>query len=115
MNRKSIVERVRLAISVAGLAGLSALSACSEQTPGGLRYIEPEQFRIQDPGGPNSAATGTGCGETEKEAMTDARRTAQYNLRAMLGAGGYKVDFEILREVPGQGRYCVEVEARAVR
>ena len=94
---------------------LSALPGCADETPGGLRYIESGQVRIQDPGGPHAAATGTGCGETEKEALTNARATAQYNLRTVLGAGTYKVDFRILREVPGNKRFCVEVEARAIR
>jgi hypothetical protein len=90
-------------------------SGCAGETQGQLRYIEGEQYRITDPGGPGSAATGIGCGDDEREALTNARATAQYNLRGMLGAGTYKVDFEILRQVPGQGRICVEVEARAVR
>ena len=94
---------------------LSALSGCSDETPGGLRYIESDQVRIQDPGGPHAAATGTGCAETEKEALTNARATAHYNLRTVLGAGNYKVEFRILREVPGDKRFCVEVEARAIR
>lgn len=115
MIRLSLTPIGPLAAWIAALAALSLLAACTEEKPGGLRYIQPDQYSIQDPGGPRSAATGTGCGETEKVAMTNARRTAQYNLRTMLGAGTYKVVFEILREVPGEGRYCVEVEARAVR
>jgi hypothetical protein len=105
----------RLTLLLLALTIGSGLSGCAKETPGGLRNIEADRFRIQDPGGPHSAATGTGCGETEKEAVSTARSTAQYNLRTMLGAGTYKVDFTIPREVPGQGRYCVEVEARAVR
>ena len=105
-------------LACAGLALMAALglSGCSGETPGGRRYIEKDQFTIKDPGGPHAAATGKGCGETENEALANARATAQYNLRTVLGAGTYKVDFTILRpEVPGNKRFCVEVEARAVR
>lgn len=106
---------VRAGLVLAAALALSALSGCAEETPGGLRYVEADQVRIQDPGGPHAAATGIGCAETDTEALTNARATAQYNLRTVLGSGKYKVDFRILREVPGNKRYCVEVEARVIR
>jgi len=103
------------AFAAASILGLAVALSCSGETPGQLRYIEDDQIRIEDPGGPHSAATGIGCGNTEGEALTAARSTANYNLRTILGAGRYKVAFEVLREVQGNSPHCVEVEARVVR
>ena len=103
-----------LVAPVLGLLAL-ALGACAK--PGDpLLDTRPERYRVIDPGGVNAAATGEGCGFTDKDALEAARKVAHYNLRSMTGNADYKVEFRMLRQtVAERDRICVEVEARAVK
>jgi hypothetical protein len=101
-------------IRLAGVAlMLALLAACGPERPRGpLDYTRDENFAIDDPGGRQATATGTGCGYTQNEAIFEARRTANYNLRGVMGAGRYRVDYETMRQYREASRYCADVLAR---
>jgi hypothetical protein len=106
-----MLKQSRAVLAWLAIAALG-LGTCGEGPRGGLQFIQDDQFAIRDPGGAGSAATGIGCGLDDNEALFEARRTAHYNLRGMLGPGRYAVHFETLRRFRDAERHCAEVEAR---
>ncbi len=102
-------------LTLVGMAAAGCATAEKEPQAERFPYIQDRNFQMRDEGTPHTVATGIGCGGSEKEALTDARRTAHYNLRGVTGNADYKIRFTVLREVPKPGRICVEVEAAVVR
>lgn len=97
------------------LAGL-VLAACggAPQPTGELREILDENHQIADPGIIGASATGRGCAVSRNEALTMARRVAQFNLRSLTGSARYKVRYELLDETEDLKGFCVVFSARAV-
>ena len=79
--------------------------------PRPLQAIQDENHSIERPGERNAAATGVGCALTASDAVTNAEKTAHFNLRSMMGPGKYDVQFRVLREVPDSALICYEVRA----
>ncbi len=77
-------------------------------------YIQDDQFEIGNPSRTEARATGIACGDSEKDALQKAKKTAHYNLRGITGNANYAVLFSLPREVPEEGPFCVEVEAQAI-
>ena len=97
---------------IAALA-LLAIAACADERPRGpLDFTQDDQFAIGDPGGRQATATGIGCATTARVALTEAQRTAQYNLRGVMGPGRYRMRLETIRDYRDGERFCAEVEAR---
>ena len=94
---------------IAGI--LLVLAGCAADPRGDLDSLRDDQFRIRNPGEPGAAATAIGCGESKKDALANARRAAEYNLRSMMGARRLRIRFETLGRIPDPQRVCVEVEA----
>lgn len=104
---------VRALLLAAGCA-VMVLTGCAGERPlGPTDYVRDEHFAISDPGGRKATATGIGCAHTLRQALTDAERTAHYNLRGVMGPGRYRVGYETLRDYREGDRFCAEVEARA--
>lgn len=91
------------------------LVACGGPRPRGeLLGIQDDQYTIADPGKIGASATGRGCGFTPKQALTSARRVAQFNLRTLTGVARYNVRYDPLSQSRTDTGYCVEVSATAV-
>jgi hypothetical protein len=92
-----------------------ALAACTGDLERAERfpYIHEPNFKIENPSRDHASATGIGCGGTEKEALMEARITARFNLRGVSGNGNYKIRYLLLREIPKDEKFCVEVKATA--
>jgi hypothetical protein len=90
-----------------------SLVACTAAPSGDLKFIQDDQYRIENPSRERAKATGIGCGETEKEAQGKAQRTAEFNLRSLTGSERYRVRFRALGRVPDADRMCWEEEAEA--
>lgn len=93
---------------------VAVVAACTPANQGELLRIQDDQFAIGDISKNRAWATGIGCGGTEEDAIANARKIAQFNLRGLTGAAQYRVDYRVLRRVEGESQACVEVEARAV-
>ena len=98
------------------LIAAAILLACGAPQPpqGELLNIQDDQHEIANPSKLHATATGMGCGTTKEEALTSARRVAQFNLRSLSGQARYLVAFELLNERPNSDGICVEVAARAM-
>lgn len=96
-----------------GIGLAAAIAACAPAPEGELRRIQEDQFIIGDLSKNRAWATGIGCGGTEGDAIANARKIAQFNLRGLTGAARYRVEYRVLRRVEGESQACVEVEARA--
>lgn len=92
-----------------------ALAACTGDLERAERFpfIHEPNFKIKNPSRDHASATGIGCGGTEKEALMEARNTARFNLRGVSGNANYKIRYQLLREIPEDGKICVEVNATA--
>lgn len=102
------------AIAAIIVAGLGACSGEGPTRAERFPYIHQPNFQVENPSRDRASATGIGCGGTEKEAMAEARNTARFNLRGVTGNSNYKVRFHLLREIPRESKFCVEVKATAV-
>jgi len=100
-------------LALLGLA-LPLWVACSEPPRGNLKYIEPEQYSIDNPSRDRALATGIGCGFNPKDAEAKAQETAAFNLRRLTGEAHYRIEFTRLRDVPDPRQACVELQARAI-
>lgn len=112
---KSTGKPLNLPSILAAAVVMLALAACTEKVERAERfpYIHEPNFRIENPSRDHASATGIGCGGTEKEALMEARNTARFNLRGVSGSGNYKIRYQLLREIPENGKFCVEVKATA--
>jgi hypothetical protein len=102
-----------LAALLGAVCGL-ALAGCGSETFGELRNIQADRHSIANPGKIHASATGLGCGLTQHEALTTAKRVAQFNLRSLTGEGRYNLRFNVLNETENPQGVCVEVTALAV-
>lgn len=100
-------------LALVGIA-LPWLLACSEPPRGNLKYIQQDQFDIDNPSQDRALATGIGCGFTLKDAEARAQEVSSFNLRRMTGNARYHIEFTRLREVPDPKQACVELQARAI-
>ncbi|MCH8883734.1 MAG: hypothetical protein IIA41_09595 [SAR324 cluster bacterium] len=100
---------VRSSALIAGI--LLVLAGCAADPRGDLDAVRDDQFRIRNPGEPGAAASAIGCGESKKDALANARRAAEYNLRSMMGTRRLRIRYETLGRIPDPRRVCVEVEA----
>ena len=98
------------ALLAAGCGSSPGTPTLEERFP----YIQDDKFDIENPSQTEASATGIACGDSEKDALKKARKTAHYNLRGITGNAKYAVLFSLPREVPEEGRFCVEVKAQAI-
>ncbi len=89
-------------------------TGCTPAPQGDLLHIQEEQHQIGNPSRDQATATGIGCGGSDKAALADARRVAEYNLRSLTGEAHYYVQFRTLRQIADPTQQCVEVQAQAV-
>ena len=103
-----------IAIALTALAGLASCSGNDSDRSRRFPYIHDPNFKVENPSRDRASATGIGCGGTEKDALLAAQNTAKFNLRGVTGNGNYKIRFDLVREMPEDMRFCVEVKATAV-
>jgi hypothetical protein len=107
--------RAGWALPGVALLGLALLAGCGAPRPTGeLLGIQDDQHAIAHPSKIGASATGSGCGTTQKEALTSARRVAQFNLRTLTGEARYNVRFDLVSETQTPQGFCVELSAKAV-
>jgi hypothetical protein len=91
-----------------------ALGCSAEVEDRDLRHIQDDQFAIGNLSKEKAWATGIGCGGSDGDAVANAQKVAEYNLRNLTGSARYRVQYRILRRIPEKNQACVEVEAQAI-
>lgn len=114
MHSRARAAAIATAIAAVLLTGLAACAGEGPERAERFPYIHEPNFQVENPSRDRASATGIGCGGTEKEALADARNTASYNLRGVTGNSNYKIRFHVLRDIPKENSFCVEVKATAV-
>ena len=119
---RAIVWLLPLGVAAVLAAGCAAsgpyagtpVNGDDDEQGGELRRVRDENFKLTNPSRDAASATGIGCGGTKAEALGEARRTAQFNLRGVTGNANYRIRYSVLRELPRPDTICLEVEARAL-
>ncbi|HEX7926815.1 MAG TPA: hypothetical protein VF678_04425 [bacterium] len=99
-------------MALAAAAALTLACTSPPQDPD-LLHIQDDQFSVGDLSKDKAWATGIGCGGSDGDAVANAQKIAEYNLRNLTGAARYRVQYRILRRIPDKAKACVEVEAQA--
>src|SRR5262245_54691174 len=99
----------RVAMALCGAVLVSALAAgCSKEVVDrDLRNIQDDRFSIGNLSKEQAWATGIGCAGTDGDAVANAQKVAEFNLRNLTGSARYRVQYRVLKRIPEKHQACV--------
>jgi len=113
--RGPVARKMRLMALGAFLALVLGIQGCAkdEPMPGEMREIRDENHDIYNPSKDMASATGYGCGENYQQAMVNAKRIAEFNLRSLTGHRKYSIRYNTVELYPDINNYCIKMLATA--
>ena len=77
-------------------------------------FYEPE-YKVIDRGGMNVIVISKACSISPEQAISAARRTAEYHLRSIIGSQTHRKEFQTINHFILDQKTCFEVSARGLR
>ena len=89
-------------------------NGCKSKSNDFKTFYEPE-YKVIDRGGMNVIVISKACSISPEQAISAARRTAEYHLRSIIGSQTHRKEFQTINHFILDQKTCFEVSARGLR
>ena len=80
-----------------------------------FKTIYNPEYKVIDRGGKNVIVKSIACSIFPENAISAAKRTAEYHLRSVLGDQSHRKEFKTINQYNDGQKTCIEISAKALR